>query len=58
VKIGADQTCPVHEPDMSGKVYWKPSMDPDKSRGLRSLSGLDMSRLGVGHVRFCVLEFS
>jgi hypothetical protein len=50
VKIGADRTCMVHEPDMSGKVYWKPTTDLDKSEGLRCLSGLDMSGLGVGHV--------
>jgi hypothetical protein len=46
VKIGADRTCMVHEPDMSGKVYWKPTTDLDKSEGLRCLSGLDMSGWG------------
>jgi hypothetical protein len=31
-----DQICPVQEPDMFGNTYWNPTMDPNKSRGLRN----------------------
>jgi hypothetical protein len=37
MKIGADWTCSVQERDMSGKCYWNPTTDPDKSGGLRKL---------------------
>jgi hypothetical protein len=47
---GVDRTCPVQEPDMSGKGYWNLATDPNKSGGLRKLEG-------PRHVRAYFLEF-
>jgi hypothetical protein len=30
-----DRTCPFHELNMFGNLYWIPAMDPDKSGELR-----------------------
>jgi hypothetical protein len=34
---GVDRTCPVQEPDMSGKSYWNPAADPDNLGQLEEL---------------------